>query len=53
MADRYAGLVDALVIDESDAPATAPVELVVAPTLMRDRDDERRLAKLVLDAACE
>ena len=53
VADRYAGLVDALVIDESDAPATAPVELVVAPTLMRDRDDEWRLAKLVLDAACE
>jgi LPPG:FO 2-phospho-L-lactate transferase len=52
VADRYAGLVDILVIDESDAPATAPVALVVTPTLMRDRDDERRLAKLVLDAAC-
>ena len=52
VADRYEGLIDALVIDESDAPATAPVELVVARTLMRDREDERRLAELVLEAAC-
>ena len=29
VADRYEGLIDALVIDERDAPATAPVELVV------------------------
>ena len=34
----YEGLIDALVIDEADAPAEAPVELVVASTLMRDRD---------------
>jgi LPPG:FO 2-phospho-L-lactate transferase len=52
VADRYEGLIDALVIDESDAPATAPVELVVARTLMGDREDERRLAQLVLEAAC-
>jgi LPPG:FO 2-phospho-L-lactate transferase len=52
VADRYAGLVDILVIDESDAPATAPVELVVARTLMRDREDERRLAELVVETAC-
>ena len=52
VADRYAGLIDALVIDESDAPATAPVELVVTRTLMRDGEDERRLAELVLEAAC-
>ena len=52
VADRYAGLIDALVIDGSDAPATAPVELVVARTLMRDREDERRLAELVLETAC-
>ena len=52
VADRYVGLIDALVIDESDAPATAPVELVVTRTLMRDGEDERRLAELVLEAAC-
>ena len=52
VADRYEGLIDALVIDESDAPATAPVELVVTRTLMRDGEDERRLAELVLEAAC-
>ena len=49
---RYEGLLDALVIDQSDAPAEADVELVVTRTLMRDRDDERRLAKVVLEAAC-
>ena len=52
VADRYEGLIDALVIDGSDAPATASVELVVARTLMRDREDERRLAELVLETAC-
>jgi hypothetical protein len=52
VADRYEGLIDALVIDGSDAPTTAPVELVVARTLMRNREDERRLAELVLEAAC-
>jgi LPPG:FO 2-phospho-L-lactate transferase len=52
VADRYEGLIDALVIDGSDAPATSPVELVVARTLMRDREDERRLAELVLETAC-
>jgi hypothetical protein len=41
-----------LVIDESDAPAEAAVELVVTKTLMRDRDAERRLAEFVLGAAC-
>jgi LPPG:FO 2-phospho-L-lactate transferase len=48
----HEGLIDALVIDESDAPATAPVELVVTRTLMRDRDSERTLARAVLEAAC-
>ena len=38
VADRYRGLVDALVIDESDAPADADVELVVTNALMPDRD---------------
>ena len=48
----YKGLIDALVIDESDAPAEADVELVATQTLMRDRDAERRLAEVVLEAAC-
>jgi hypothetical protein len=52
VAQSYEGLIDALVIDESDAPAEADVELVVSQTLMRDRDAERRLAERVLEAAC-
>jgi LPPG:FO 2-phospho-L-lactate transferase len=48
----YKGLIDALVIDETDAPAEAMVELVVTQTLMRDREAERRLAERVLEAAC-
>jgi len=48
----HEGLLDALVIDETDAPAEAPVELVVASTLMRDREAARRLAERVLEAAC-
>ena len=52
VADQYRGLVDALVIDESDAPADADVELVVTNALMPDRTAERRLAVTVLDAAC-
>jgi LPPG:FO 2-phospho-L-lactate transferase len=47
----YAGLIDALVIDRADAPAEAAVRLVVADTLMADRDDARRLATVVLEAA--
>jgi LPPG:FO 2-phospho-L-lactate transferase len=52
--DRYKGLIDAVVIDESDAAAELPgnVEVVVARTLMSDRDQERRLAEAVLKAAC-
>jgi LPPG:FO 2-phospho-L-lactate transferase len=52
VASCYAGLIDALVIDEADASAEADVELVIARTLMRDRDAERRLAERVLEAAC-
>ncbi len=48
----HEGLIDALVIDEADAPAEADVELVVTRTLMHDRDDERRLAETILAAAC-
>jgi len=50
--DCYLGLIDSLVIDESDAPAKASVELVVAQTRMSDREAERRLAEAVLEAAC-
>ncbi len=53
VADRYEGLIDALVIDEADAPAESPVELVVTKTLMHDRDSARRLAEVALGAACE
>jgi LPPG:FO 2-phospho-L-lactate transferase len=52
VAARYEGLIDMLVIDEADAPADAPVELVVTQTLMRDRQAARRLAATVLEAAC-
>jgi LPPG:FO 2-phospho-L-lactate transferase len=52
LAGRYGELIDALVVDESDASADAGVELVVTQTLMRDRDAERRLAEVALEAAC-
>jgi LPPG:FO 2-phospho-L-lactate transferase len=52
IAGCYEGLVDTLVIDGSDAPADADVDLVVGRTLMDDREDERRLAEVVLEAAC-
>jgi LPPG:FO 2-phospho-L-lactate transferase len=52
VAGTYDGLVDGLVVDESDAPAEAGIELVVASTLMHDRVAERRLAERVLEAAC-
>jgi LPPG:FO 2-phospho-L-lactate transferase len=52
VARRYEGLIDVLVIDRSDAPAEAPVSLVVTDTLMSDRDASRRLAERVLEAAC-
>ena len=53
VASCYAGLIDALVIDEADAPAElpAPVATVVARTLMSDAGARRRLARAVLDAA--
>jgi hypothetical protein len=52
VAQRYKGLIDALVIDESDAPGEAPVELFVTKTLMSDRAAERRVAETVLEVAC-
>jgi LPPG:FO 2-phospho-L-lactate transferase len=50
--DCYLGLIDSLVIDESDAPAKASVELVVAQTRMSDKEAARRLAEAVLEVAC-
>jgi LPPG:FO 2-phospho-L-lactate transferase len=49
----YPGLIDALVIDEADAPAELPagVRCVVTQTLMTDLDAARRLAAVALDAA--
>jgi len=50
--DCYLGLIDVLLIDETDAPAQAEVELVATQTLMSDRDAARRLAEKVLEVAC-
>jgi LPPG:FO 2-phospho-L-lactate transferase len=51
--DCYLGLIDALVINEADAPAESAVELVATQTLMHDRESARRLAEAVLEeAAC-
>ena len=52
VAGCYEGLIDALVIDEADAPADSPVELVVTQTLMSDAAASRHLAEVVLDVAC-
>ena len=48
----YSGLIDALVIDETDAPAEADVQLAVTRTLMDNRDAARRLAEKTLQVAC-
>jgi LPPG:FO 2-phospho-L-lactate transferase len=50
VADCYEGLIDALVIDEADAPAELDVEVVVTRTLMTDADSRRRLAEAALGA---
>ncbi|MDQ3085882.1 MAG: 2-phospho-L-lactate transferase CofD family protein, partial [Actinomycetota bacterium] len=50
--DCYLGLIDALLIDEADAPAEADVELAVTRTLMDNRDAARRLAEKALEVAC-
>ena len=52
VAGCYEGLIDRLVIDESDASAEAGAELVVTETVMSDPESERRLATVVLEAAC-
>ncbi len=53
VAGCYSGLIDALVIDEQDAPAELPdgVRPIVTRTLMVDEGARRRLALAVLDAA--
>jgi LPPG:FO 2-phospho-L-lactate transferase len=53
VAGCYAGLIDALVLDEADAPAGLPaaVRAVVTRTLMSDDGARRRLAQDALDAA--
>ncbi len=52
VAGCYEGVIDALVVDRGDADAQAPVPLVAADALMRDRDAESRLARAALEAAC-
>ena len=56
VAGCYAGLIDALVIDEADAAGAKAVQAAgvrphVARTLMQDRRAARRLAAAVLEAA--
>ena len=53
VASCYAGLIDALVIDEADAPADLgpDVRSVATNTLMTDVEAARRLAAAALDAA--
>jgi LPPG:FO 2-phospho-L-lactate transferase len=53
VAGCYTGLIDALVIDEADAPAELPtgVQLVVTRTLMTDEATRQSLARAALDAA--
>ncbi len=52
--DRYPGLLDYFVIDESDATLADEiiglgVEVAVAPTVMKSRTDKQRLARFTLD----
>lgn len=50
VAQCYAGLIDALVIDEADAQQEAGVRTIVTKTLMRDAASRRALAEAALDA---
>jgi LPPG:FO 2-phospho-L-lactate transferase len=50
VAQCYEGLIDALVVDESDLPAEAEVPLLRARTLMTDLEASRRLAETALAA---
>jgi LPPG:FO 2-phospho-L-lactate transferase len=51
VAERYEGLIDAVVVDASDAAADAGVPAVVTSTLMSDLEAARRLAMTALEAA--
>lgn len=53
VAGCYEGLIDALVVDESDEPVELPhgIQCVVTRTLMTDADAARKLAAAALDAA--
>ena len=51
VAGCYAGLIDALVVDESDPAGPLTVRRIVTQTLMTDLDASRRLAEAVLGAA--
>ena len=51
VASCYEGLIDALVVDESDPAGELAVRRVVTQTLMTDLDASRRLAETVLAAA--
>lgn len=50
VAGRYAGLVDAFVVDEADADAVLPsgMQRIVARTLMTSVEDKERVARAVL-----
>lgn len=48
LGDIYRGLIDGLVVDETDAGAEAGVPLCVTDTLMRDDADQTRLARETL-----
>jgi hypothetical protein len=47
----YTGLIDALVVDESDTAGPLAVRRIVTQTLMTDLAASRRLAETVLRAA--
>ena len=51
VAGCYEGLIDALVVDESDPAGPLAVRRIVTRTLMTDLDASRRLAEAVLEAA--
>jgi LPPG:FO 2-phospho-L-lactate transferase len=51
VASCYEGLIDALLVEEADLPASAGAELVSTRTLMSDRAAAARLAEVVLGAA--
>ncbi len=52
VASLYAGLIDAMVVDEGDPdPAPAEIPTLAAPTLMEGAAGRARLARIVLDYA--